>query len=298
MKVGLLLENTIDEQGWNSKGYKGLLNIHTKMGIDVMFKEDVNTMAEIEDAIKQFEKEGVRLLFGHGHIFAEAFTEVAKNYPSIHFVSFNGEVEGENVTNVSFNSYSMGFFAGIVAAAMSKTENIGVIAAYPWQEEIAGFQNGAKTVNKNVKTHVEYVHSWIDEEKAKDYFYTLVSEDVDVFYPTGDGYHLSIIEEAKEAGLFVIGFVSDPSDLGSSTVLTSTLQHVDEIYEQIARQYVNGELEAGNVRFDFKDEVVSLGQFSPEIPHEIVQQIENAVDYYVETGQLPTGRMIGDLAFQ
>ncbi len=288
MKVGLLLEDTIEDQGWNSKGYQGLLTIHANMGIDVVFKEDVKTKQAIENAVKEFEKEGVRLLFGHGRIYAEEFTALADAFPSIHFVSFNGEVAGDNVTSLQFNGYSMGFFAGLVAAAMSETGHVGVIAAYPWQPEIEGFQDGAEQWNERVDIHRKYVESWIDEERALLYFDELNQEKVDVFYPIGDGYHVAVIEKAKEEGLFVIGYVSDQSDLGESTVLTSTVQHVDQLYELIARQYMDGELPAGNVSYDFQDEVISLGRFSPEVPNEIKQEIEEAINTYMESGELPT----------
>ncbi len=289
MKVGLLLEDTIDDQGWNSKGYQGLLNIHTKMGIDVVFQEEVKTFDEIERSVARFEKEGVKLLFGHGRIFADAFTVLAEKYPSIHFVSFNGHSSGENVTNVLFNSYSMGFFAGFIASLMSESGHIGVIAAYPWQPEIEGFKEGARIGNASVTTHVQYVYSWTDEEKALNDFHSLAEKKrVDVFYPTGDGYHIAIIEAAKEKGLFVIGFVSDLSDLGRSSVLTSTIQHVDRVYEQIARMYVNGELKSGDIRYDFDDEILALGDFSPEIPSDVRKQIEEVLDHYMETGELPS----------
>lgn len=287
-KIGLFLEDTIDDQGWNSKGYQGLLNIHANMNIDVVFKEEVNTRREIEEAVEAFEKEGVRLLFGHGRIYAEHFTELGKKYPNIHFVSFNGEVDGENVTSLHFNGYSMGFFAGLVAGAMTETGHISVVAAFPWQPEVEGFRDGGKVGNPSANSHIRFVESWTDENKAMEYFNELEEERVDIIYPTGDGYHIALIEAAKDNGSSIIGYVSDQSDLGESTVLTSTVQHVDELYELVAKQYIDRQLQAGNIRYDFQDGVISLGKFSPEVPEEIKKQIEKAMNDYIETGELPT----------
>src|SRR5699024_4435643 len=119
-------------------------------------------------------------------------------------VSFNDETEGTNVTNISFNSYAMGYFAGYVASSMSETGHIGVIGAFPWQPETSGVTDGALAGNPNTVTHIRYVNSWIDEVKALDSFMELKEEDVDVFYPTGDGFHVTIIEEAKKEGLYII----------------------------------------------------------------------------------------------
>ncbi|TWI57228.1 BMP family ABC transporter substrate-binding protein [Halalkalibacter nanhaiisediminis] len=287
-KVGLLLEDTIDDQGWNSKGYQGLLNIHTNMNTEVVFKEEMDSEEKVHHAVAEFVEDDVRLIFGHGRIFADFFTDLGKTYPDIHFVSFNGDVEGENVTSLHFDSYSMGFFAGMIASTMSKTGDVGVIAAFPWQPEVEGFKDGAKIGNSKTSVHVKFVDDWTDGERALGYFDELKKENVDVVYPTGDGFHVKVIEEAKREGIFAIGFVGDQSDLGESTVLTSTVQHVDHLYEIVAKQYYNNELEAGNVSYDFQDGVISLGQFSPKIPEEIQVQIEDAVNTYIETGELPT----------
>ncbi|WP_143118190.1 BMP family ABC transporter substrate-binding protein, partial [Shouchella clausii] len=70
-------------------------------------------------------------------------------------------------------------------------------------------------------------------------------------------YNVSVIERLKENGLYAIGFVSDQSDLGKETVLTSTVQHVDVLYEIVANSFNKGELESGELFFDFQDGVIS-----------------------------------------
>ncbi|WP_227936805.1 BMP family ABC transporter substrate-binding protein [Alkalihalobacillus deserti] len=288
-RVGLLLEDTIDDQGWNSKGYKGLLNIHSNLNVEVTFKEDMNTELKVSKAVEEFvSDDNVNLIFGHGKFFADLFTEIAPNYPEVHFVSFNGDVEGKNVTSIHFDSYAMGYFAGMIAAAMSETGHVGVIAAFPWQPEIEGFEAGAALYGDSLNVHVNFVEEWADSERALKYFEELKETGVDVFYPAGDGYHVQVIKETKKEGLYAIGFVGDQSDLGETTVLTSTVQHVDELYELIVRLYYRQELEMGNLKFDFADGVISLGTFSSKVPEEIKLQIEEAVQIYTETGELPT----------
>lgn len=110
---------------------------------------------------------------------------------------------------------------------------------------------------------------------------------VDVFYPTGDGYHVNIIEKSKQEGLYAIGYVNDQSDLGEATVLTSTIQHVDSLYELVAEKYQQGELKPGNLTYDFQDGVITLGPFSSQVPVEVKEQIKEAVNVYVESGKLP-----------
>ncbi|WP_332634561.1 BMP family ABC transporter substrate-binding protein [Halalkalibacter flavus] len=287
-RVGLLLEDTIDDQGWNSKGYQGLLNIHSNLNIDVIFMEDMNTEAKVNKAVEEFAESKVNLIFGHGRFYADLFTELGPKYPNIHFVSFNGEVDGDNVTSLHFDSYAMGFFAGMVAAAMSENGDVGAIAAFDWQPEVKGFHDGATLNNTKTTVHLKYVEDWTNSNMALSLFEELKQEGVDVFYPAGDGYHVEVIEEIRKEGLYAIGFVGDQTDLGESTVLTSTVQHVDYLYELVAKSYYKHELEAGNLRYDFQDGVISLGEFSSSIPEDIIVQIKEAVKTYTETGELPT----------
>lgn len=286
-KVGLLLPHNIDDQGWNSKGYEGLLKIHSSLNVDVFYKEEINSKEKAELAIAEFVDSGVNLIFGHSQIFATYFMDLKDEYPNIHFITFNADVDGDNITSLHFEGYSMGFFAGMLASEMSETKTVGILAAFPWQPEVEGFVEGVLFQNSDVDVKVEYVSSWVDIEKALDLYKQMVEENVDVFYPAGDGYHVAIIEEVKKHGLYVIGFVGDQSDLGQSTVLTSTIQHVDSLYELVVDKFLKGELDSGNKYYDFAEGVITLGDYSPQVPEELQEKINNAINTYIETGKLP-----------
>jgi transcriptional activator of comK gene len=286
-KVGLLVPETVNDQVWGTKGFNGLLKIQSKFDVDVFYKEGMNSADVVERAVKEFDQKGVNLIFGHGSEFAEYFNNYSEKYPNIHFISFNGDAKNNNTTSLNFKAHAMGFFGGMVAAHMSKTQKVGVLAAYEWQPEVEGFYQGAMAENKGTKVSIEYVGNWDDEIKAVQLANDMIEKGVDVIYPAGDGYNVPVIERVKERGLYVIGYVSDQSDLGESTVLTSTIQQVDFLYEKVADEYNNGELKSGNLSFDFQDNVISLGKFSPLVNKAFIQKINNQIDIYKETEQLP-----------
>lgn len=286
-KVGLLVPETVNDQVWGTKGFKGLLKIQSKFDVDVFYKEGMNSAAVVERAVKEFDQKGVNLIFGHGSEFAEYFNDYSEKYPNIHFISFNGDAKNKNTTSLNFKAHAMGFFGGMVAAHMSKTQKVGVLAAYEWQPEIEGFYQGAMAGNNVTNISIEYVGNWDDEIKAVQLANDMMEKGVDVIYPAGDGFNVPVIERVKERGLYVIGYVSDQSDLGESTVLTSTIQQVDFLYEKVADQYNKGELKSGNLSFDFQDNVISLGKFSPHVNKAFIQRINKQIDIYKETKKLP-----------
>lgn len=287
-KVGLLVPETVNDQVWGTMGYKGMLRIQSRFDVDVFYKEDIQTDKVIERAVKEFEQKGVNLIFGHGHVYAPVFNEIASQYPDIHFVSFNGDATEDNTTSLNFEGYAMGFFGGMVAAEHSKTGNVGVIGAFEWQPEIQGFSEGARYQNESINVHTKFTSSWDDVDKAVTLLSEMIPTGVDVIYPAGDGYNVPVIEKIKEQGLYAIGYISDQSDLGESTVLTSTVQNVDVLYELIAEKYTMNELKSGNQSFDFQDGVITMGTYSPEVDKDFIEELTKLIDSYKNTGKLPT----------
>ena len=285
--VGMLLPDTVDDEVWNSKGYEGLLQIQSTYDVDVFYKESIDTESEIRQALEEFSEEDVNLVFGHGNIYAPFFLNMKKEFPEMDFVTFNGDSTDPLITNIQFEGKAMGFFAGMVAAEMSKTKQIGVIAAFPWQPEVEGFQQGAKNARPEVVVNVGFVHDWGDKETAEILFRDFIAKGVDVFFPAGDGFNIPLIQKVKREGLFAIGYVSDQLYLGKETILTSTVQHVDKIYVTIADQYNKGVLEKGTIRVDFADGAISLGEFSPVVPESLEKDVKADVQRYIETGKLP-----------
>jgi transcriptional activator of comK gene len=286
-KVGLLVPETVNDQVWGTKGFKGLLTIQSKFNVDVFYKEGMNSKSLVERAVKEYDQKGVNLIFGHGAEYAEYFNQISKNYPKIHFISFNGDAKNANTTSLNFKAHAMGFFGGMVAAHMSKGHTVGVLAAYEWQPEVEGFYQGAMAEDKNTKVDIEYVGDWDNDKVAIQLVDNMMANGADVIYPAGDGYNVPVIERVKERGLYVIGYVSDQSDLGESTVLTSTIQHVDKLYEKVAGKFNDGELKSGNLSYDFKDNVISLGKYSPLVNKEFIQEMNKRIEVYKKTGKLP-----------
>ncbi|MBS4212157.1 MULTISPECIES: BMP family ABC transporter substrate-binding protein [Neobacillus] len=286
-KAGLLVPDTVNDQVWATKGFNGLLKIQSKFNIDVFYKEGMNSEDKVEKAVKEFDQKGVNLIFGHGSEYAEYFNKISKDYPNIHFVSFNGDAKTPNTTSLNFKGHAMGFFGGMVAAHMSKQHKVGVLAAYEWQPEIEGFYQGAMAEDKNTHVSIEYVGNWDDDNKSIQLVDRMLDTGVDVVYPAGDGFNVPVIERVKDRGQYVIGYVSEQSDFGESTVLTSTIQQVDKLYVKVAEQFNNQKLKSGNLSFDFQDDVISLGKYSPLVDKGFIHKMDKYIETYKNSGNLP-----------
>ncbi|WP_245837282.1 BMP family ABC transporter substrate-binding protein [Virgibacillus phasianinus] len=285
--VGMLVEDSIHDQAWGHKGYKGLQSIEKKFDVHVFYEEGVKTQQQVAEVVDKFVNNGVNLIFGHSNIYGKYFVNIAKSYPNVQFVYFNGGYHAKNVTSLNFNSHAMGFFGGMIAGKMTDSNQVGIIAAYEWQPEIEGFYEGAKYQNPDVTVHIDYVKDWSDENTALIMYKKMKDMGVDVFYPTGDSYSKEVIKQASEDDLYAVGYVTDQSNIDEETVLTSTVQHVDRLYTLAAEKFNSDKLKGDILVFDFQDDAITLGPFSSDIPKDYVEKVENMIKEYKKTAILP-----------
>ncbi|SHG23072.1 BMP family ABC transporter substrate-binding protein [Ornithinibacillus halophilus] len=286
-KVGMLTEGKIHDHPWIEKGYEGLKTVEEKFNVEVVYKENIAPGEETSDVVEELVNDGVNLIFGHSSSYGKSFFEISKDYPDVHFVYFNGTYYNENVTSLNFNSHAMGFFAGMLASEMSETNEVGIIAAYQWQPEIEGFYEGVKYQDETTNIQMNFIYDWNDTSIALEMYEQMKDKNVDVFYPAGDAFSETIIQHASKDQLYAIGYVSDQLEIDPRTVLSSTVQRVNELYEIVAERFNKGELEGEIITFDFKDEVLSIGEFSPDVPESFKNEILEAVEEYKESGLLP-----------
>lgn len=78
-KAGLLVPDTVNDQVWGTKGYKGMLKIQSHYDVEVYYKEGMNSEMVVERAVKEFDQKGVNLIFGHGNEYAAYFNNISKN---------------------------------------------------------------------------------------------------------------------------------------------------------------------------------------------------------------------------
>ncbi|WP_042224623.1 BMP family ABC transporter substrate-binding protein [Oceanobacillus manasiensis] len=285
--VGMLLDGSINDQVWGSKGYAGLLEIGNTYKVDVFYKENIKEEQEIMNAVEEFVQDGVNLIFGHSSIYGKYFVDIAGSYPNVHFVYFNGGYTSNNVTSLNFDSHSMGFFGGMLAGRMTTSDHVAIIAAHEWQPEIEGFYEGVKYENPSAEINMNFINDWNDTETAEEIYDQITQTGVDVVYPTGDAFSKEIIEKAVSDDLFAIGYVSDQSGFGGGHVLTSTIQHVDKLYRLAAELFNEGELKGTIQTYDFQDDVITLGPYSSAVPEDYQEYLTKAVERYKETEFLP-----------
>jgi basic membrane lipoprotein Med (substrate-binding protein (PBP1-ABC) superfamily) len=148
---------------------------------------------------------------------------VAKDYPKVAFTFGSGIGPAEPNFAVFDNwIHEPAYLAGIIAGKLTKTNNVGAVAAMTIPEVnrlCNAFCAGAKEANDKVKCKFSFIGSFFDPPKAKEAALAQIEQGVDVIYAERFG----VIEAAKEKNIVAIGNMSDQSELAPEHVVTSVV---------------------------------------------------------------------------
>ena len=141
--------------------------------------------------------------------------EVSREYPSVKFVWMDNTVENPedypNLENVTFYENQGSYLAGYIAAAMTESGVIGIVASEKNSSAAryaAGFIQGAKSVNSSVDI-VAAIPDPGYEDGAYKAAMAVMDEGADTIMEVGFGNDMGVYRAAKERGAYVVGTETD-----------------------------------------------------------------------------------------
>jgi transcriptional activator of comK gene/basic membrane protein A len=273
-RIALLLEGPTYDQGWNSSAFESLQELHKTYGFPLKIASNLKA-EEITAVAEAYAATGYDLIIGHGVIFSEPFSRIARFYPKTRFVSFNGETAHPNQSTVRFDMKPAGYIVGKLAALMSKSHKVGyiVIDKPPEYAQVEGFKQGVKAADPHAVVEVAKVPDFNDIPAALSATRRLIEHGVDVIYTTGDSFNLAVITEAQKSDIYAIGYISDQRYIAPNHVLASLVQDVSSVYRLLFKNYFNGTRPSGKVTYGIAEGVNYLSPFGPMVPESVREEI-------------------------
>ena len=180
--------------------------------VKYIYREEVGPDSTVPFA-EELISEGANIVIGNAEFMGLPLKDIADKYPD---VIFGSVIASDLTTKPNFvrffpRQYQAPYLEGLVAAALTKTGNIGVVSAFPSVQVIrrqAGFtlgvQDGAKLLNKDVKIYVKYVGDWYNPTEEREIAKTLIDQyNVDVLTQQSDSG--SPLDVAQESGIWYVG---------------------------------------------------------------------------------------------
>lgn len=263
-RVAMLLPGSVDDQSFNTNGYRGLMLIKERLGANIAYTENVPE-SDMERLFRQYAREGYDLVIGYGIQFLASIKKAADEFPRTKFMIL-GYYAGNNrnLGAVSFWQGEIGYLAGSVAGLKTKANKVAFVTGllYPHQKEKAHlFERGVKAINPAIEVKIVVIGTWKDQDKARIAGQTLIDEGFDIIAVDADSAGVSIHEMARRAGRYTIGWTVDQYELSPGSVLTSALQRAEVVLLEGARIARFGRWEGKQYKFGIRAGVQDLAPF-------------------------------------
>ena len=238
---------------------------------DAPFIENVMP-GDAERVIRDYASKGRNLVIATADNYNPDVLTVASEFPDVHFTVIEGfgMPYRPNVSHYFGRMYQPMFLAGLIAGKMTKTNNIGFVAAYNVNQvikNINGFALGVKAVNPDAKVHVVWTNTWFGPPQEKAAAEALLAAGSDVIAQHQDSAEPQ--KAAAEKGAFSIGYDSDMRKVVGDSVLVSAVWDWSKLYGMQQLLLDKGYTELPNINPGLKSGVVGLSDFSPTVPPDL-----------------------------
>ncbi len=276
LKIAIILPGIITDQAWNQSGYEGVKLTEEKLGAEIAYVEQVS-QADQAETLADFARRGYNLVYAHGGQFDAAIQQVASQFPDTFFIGVNGAVEGENVASLRIDHLQGSYLCGILGALVTKSNQMAYITAQSFQatdEELRGFELGAKSINPEIKITTSYTGDWNDAAKAKEATLALISGGADVIYQWLDNAASAVLQTAQEQKVYAFGNTVDQLKIAPEAVLTTPVKRLDLAINYLAELASRKELKGKiyTLGLDYS-EILYLGEFNQVVQDEMRNRI-------------------------
>jgi basic membrane protein A len=306
IRVGIVYDiGGKDDRSFNAAAFNGVKCAETgkhpdgtpcdkpSLGIFLRDVEPGNPVS-IEPAMRAFAERGYDLIIGVGFAQAPIMDVVAKDYPNLHFAIVDGASDLPNVASLVFKEHEGSYLVGVIAARESKTGTLGFIGGMDIgliHRFAVGYEEGAKSVNPNVRVIVNYVGvtdtAWNNPGKGKELALAQIGKGADVIFTAAGNSGLGAFDAVEQQGKdasgrpkdFVIGVDSNQNGVKPGYVLTSMVKRVDNAVYQIVSDVVNHQFKGGFHVYGLESDGVAYAMDDnnkPIIPPDVIQQAEEA----------------------
>ncbi len=265
MRVGIVFDiGGKDDRSFNASAWEGVKRAAKDYPI-VLRDVEPGDPTSIEPAMRAFAERGYDLIIGVGFAQAPIMQDVASDYPNLKFAIIDGlifkrdtqgkPIEGQfadNAASLVFKEHEGSYLVGMIAARKSQTNTLGFIGGMdiPLIHRFEkGYEEGARSVNPNIKVIENYVGvndgAWNNPGKGKELAVAQIGKGADVIFTAAGNSGLGAFDAAEQYNKLVIGVDSNQNWVKPGFVLTSMVKRVDNAVYQIVGDTVAGHFQGG-----------------------------------------------------
>lgn len=224
---------------YNQSAYEGAENWALESGLS--YRElEIQSEAQREQALSRMADvvEGPVVAVGWG--FYDALETIAPQNPDVPFAIIDSIVDQPNVSSYTFSIEEGAYLAGLFAAMASETGTVGFIGGMdiPFSRQYStAFEQGALDTDPTIDVLIHMTGStpaaWNDPVKGSELATLQMANGADVIFSAAGGTSLGVFQAVADAGALSIGADFNQNYLHPGSMLTSIVNRVDRVVEDI-----------------------------------------------------------------
>ena len=242
LNVTLLDFGPVGDHGWTYEAHLGATKMAKNLSYVNLSEKENAAGPDAAQMLRDYAKNGAKLIFCHSYNFIDAIKEVAPVYPDVVFMWGGGTEKLAANAGVYYGRiYEAQYLAGIVAGSMTRTGKVGFVAALPTSQVIIGinaFAKGVASSNPRAEVHVEWIGDWYDPGKERAVALSLISKGCDILTHWSDSDATG--QTADEMSVHFISFGSDTGRFSPRVYLTGAVWRWQPIMTDIVESVHNG----------------------------------------------------------
>ncbi|ADU62444.1 MAG: BMP family ABC transporter substrate-binding protein [Pseudodesulfovibrio sp.] len=284
VKAGFVYVSPVGDAGYSYAHDLGRKAVEELDFATTSFVESVPEGADSERVIRNMARKEFDIIFTTSFGYMDPTIKVAKEFPNLRFMHCSGFKKAENVNNYFGRIYQARYLTGLVAGAMTKSNKLGYVAAFPIPEVIRGinaFTIGVRQVNPEAEVRVVWTKTWYDPALEKDAAKSLLDAGCDVIAQHQDS--PAPQEAAQEAGAYSVGYNSDMSSFAPKAHLTSAIWNWAPMYVKTVEQVRDGSWQGDqSMWWSMQDGVVDIAPMGPMVPEDVKASVMAKRDEMVD----------------
>lgn len=283
LNIGFVYVSPASEAGWSYSHELGRRALQEAGNVKTSFVESVADGADSERVILNMARKGFDIIFATSFGYMDSTLKVAKQFPNTTFMHASGYKTSDNMSNYFGRIYQARYLTGIVAGAMTKSNVIGYVAAFPIPEVIRGinaFTLGVQAVNPDAEVRVVWTKTWYDPATEKEAGKSLLDIGADVITQHQDSPGAQ--EAAAQGGVYSIGYHTDMSPFAPNSHLTAAVWNWADYYKDVVKKMRNGSWVAHSDWPGLESGVVGLSPYGDMVPQDVRDAVEVVKNEIIE----------------
>ena len=266
IKAGFVYVGPIGDYGWSHAHDVGRLAVEAEYPwLETVYVESVpeGDAGRIIDRLIQ--QEGCNVIFTTSFGYMDDTIAAGEKYPDVTFMHCSGFKQSENVGTYFGDLYQTYYLNGMMAGALTESNKIGYVAAFPIPElvrHIDAFALGIKVTNPEAELHVRWTYAWYGPDKAKEAAEALIADGVDALAFTEDTPAvIEVGQDNTERGkqIYTFSHYSPMLQYGPDSVVSGQLIDWSVMYREILQSIYDGSWTNEDLWWLAREDVALLG---------------------------------------